>query len=251
MHDKTVFNRVTALYDKMRPNYPAALYTDIFAYKEITAVTTALEIGIGTGQATRPILDTGCTLTAVELGYNLSACTAEKFRSYPNFKVITAPFPDVSLPDNSFDLIYSATAFHWIPEEAGYAKVFSLLKSGGIFARFSNHPAPAKDNEQLHAALQKIYSEDKTMSPHSPNSAIPPEAIAQIPLKYGFTDTKLHLYHRTRTFTSTEYIDRLSTYSDHNSRPPEFHAKIAAAINAHGGKINVFDTIDLQLARKP
>ena len=251
MHDKTVFNRVAALYDKMRPDYPAALYNHIFAYKEITNTSAALEIGIGTGQATRPILDTGCTLTAVELGENLSAFAAEKFRSYPNFKVITAPFPDVPLPDNSFDLIYSATAFHWIPEETGYAKVFSLLKSGGIFARFSNHPAPAKDNEQLHAALQKIYSEDKTMSPHSPNSAQTPETVSQIPLKYGFTDIKLHLYHRTRTFTSAEYIDLLRTYSDHNSRPPEFHAKIAAAIDAYGGKINVFDTLDLQLARKP
>ena len=251
MHDKTVFNRVAALYDKMRPEYPAALYADIFSYQKITNASTALEIGIGTGQATRPILGTGCTLTAVELGDNLSAFAAEKFRSYPNFSVITAAFPDVSLPDNSFDLIYSATAFHWIPEEAGYTKVFSLLKSGGIFARFSNHPIPAKDNEPLHAALQKIYSEDKTMTPHSPNSANPPEVIAQIPLKYGFTDTKLHLYHRTRSFTSAEYIDLLMTYSDHNSRPPEFHARIAAAIDANGGKINVFDTLDLQLARKP
>ena len=251
MHDKTVFNRVTALYDKMRPTYPQALYDHIFAYKEITATSTALEIGIGTGQATRPILDTGCALTAVELGDSLSAFAAEKFRSYPNFSVITAAFPDVSLPDNSFDLIYSATAFHWIPEEAGYTKVFSLLKSGGIFALFSNHPIPDKDNEHLHAALQKIYSEDKTMTPHSPNSANPPEVIAQIPLKYDFTDTKLHLYHRTRSFTSAEYIDLLMTYSDHNSRPPEFHARIAAAIDANGGKINVFDTIDLQLARKP
>ena len=251
MHDKTVFNRVADLYDKMRPNYPSALYADIFSYKKITVASAVLEIGIGTGQATRPFLDTDCTLTAVELGENLSAFAAQKFSSYPNFSVITAAFPEISLPDDSFDLIYSATAFHWIPEEAGYTKVFSLLRSGGVFARFSNHPAPAKDNERLHAALQKIYSKDKTMSPHSPNSARSPEAIARMPLKYGFTDTKLSIYHRTRTFTAAEYIDLLRTYSDHNSRPPEFHARIAAAIDAHGGKINVFDTIDLQLARKP
>ena len=251
MHDKTVFNRVADLYDKMRPDYPAALYTDIFSYKKITETSTALEIGIGTGQATRPILDTGCTMTAVELGDNLSAFAAEKFSSYPNFSVITAAFPDISPPDNSFDLIYSATAFHWIPEEAGYTKVFALLKSGGIFARFANHPSPAKDNPQLYAAIQKIYDQDKTIPPHSPNSAKPPEEIAKIPSKYGFTDIKLNLYHRTRTFTAREYTDLLLTYSDHNSRPPEFHAKIAAAIDAHGGTINVFDTIDLQLARKP
>ena len=251
MHDKTVFNRVAELYDKMRPDYPDTLYNQIFSYKKITETSTALEIGIGTGQATLPILDTGCTVTAIELGDNLSSFVAEKFRSYPNFSIVNAAFPDISLPDSSFDLIYSATAFHWIPEETGYTKVFSLLKSGGIFARFANHPTPAKDNPQLYNHLQKIYLEDKTTDPHSPNSAQSPEIISQIPLKYGFTDINLKIYHRTRTFTSSEYIDLLHTYSDHNSRPPEFYAKISAAIDSHGGIINIFDTIDLQLACKP
>lgn len=60
--------------------------------------------------------------------------------------------------NNLCDLIYSASAFHWIPEEIGYKKVFEILKSGGVFARFANHPYKDKGREEIHEALQKIYS---------------------------------------------------------------------------------------------
>ena len=46
--------------------YPAQLYADIFAGVQLDHTKKALEIGIGMGQATGPILETGCYLTAVE-----------------------------------------------------------------------------------------------------------------------------------------------------------------------------------------
>ena len=73
--------------------------------------------------------------------------------------------------------------------------------------------------------------------------------------KYGFEDISHHLYHRTRDFPAAQYVELLGTYSDHiaieeNTRR-KFFAEIEAAINRMGGVITIFDTIDLQLARKP
>ncbi|MDE7133391.1 MAG: hypothetical protein K2O65_16630 [Lachnospiraceae bacterium] len=78
---------------------------------------------------------------------------------------------------------------------------------------------------------------------------------AKIAEKYGFVDIKYALFYRTRTFLANEYSTLLGTYSDHiaieeNIRK-EFFSKIEDAINNHGGSITVYDTIDLQLARKP
>ena len=46
----------------------------------------------------------------------------------------------------------------------------------------------------------------------------------------------------------------LGTYSDHiaieETIRNEFFSKIEEAINRHGGEITIYDTIDLQLARK-
>ena len=72
--------------------------------------------------------------------------------------------------------------------------------------------------------------------------------------KHGFQDIQYAMFHRTRTFSAAEYSMLLSTYSDHNAMEEkirkEFFSRIEEAIGRHGGKISVYDTIDLQLARK-
>ena len=154
---ETTFNAVAEQYDRMRPGYVRALYRDIFRYGQITAQSSALEIGIGTGQATGPVLEKGCSVVAVELGDRLAAYSSEKFAQYSNFTVYNTDFLDFDAPNNSFDLIYSASAFHWIPEEAGYKRVFDLLAPGGVFARFANHPYRDKEKPALHDAMQRWY----------------------------------------------------------------------------------------------
>ena len=75
-----------------------------------------------------------------------------------------------------------------------------------------------------------------------------------IPEKYGFSDIKYSLFHRERVFLATEYTALLGTYSDHiaieEKMRREFFDKIEEAINSYGGKITIYDTIDLELARK-
>ena len=55
-------------------------------------------------------------------------------------------------------MIYFASAFHWIPEEVEYLKVFKLLKTGGTFARFANNPYKDKGNKPLQKAIQEVYA---------------------------------------------------------------------------------------------
>ena len=78
---------------------------------------------------------------------------------------------------------------------------------------------------------------------------------ALIAEKYGFTDIQYALFRRTRDFTAKEYIALLGTYSDHiaveESIRVRFFAEIEEAINDFGGTVTIYDTIDLQLARKP
>ena len=253
---ETTFNKVFSEYDRWRPTYVAELYEDIFAYKQINQASKVLEIGIGTGQATLPVLERGCLLTAIELGDQLAEYSKQKFSHYKNFKVINSAFQDFECPPNSFDLIFSASAFHWIPEEIGYTKVYEMLKSGGVFARFANHPFKDKEREEIHAAMQKIYAVYMPGSlggtEYSEESA---RSRADISKKYGFTDVNYKLYHRTRTFCAKEYISLLGTYSDNiaieEHKQCRFFAEIQKAIEELGNKITLYDTIDLQLSRKP
>ena len=255
------FDTVAAAYAKLRPGYVDALYQDVFAYCPLDASSRAVEVGIGGGQATEPILRTGCVVTAVEPGENFCILCREKFAAYPGFSVLNGKFEELDFPLDSFDLVFSASAFHWVPEEIGYRKVFAMLKSGGVFARFANHPWRDKGNPALAAALDEIYAKYYHVYyrsvPKLEDEYTEAQALrrAEIAGQYGFTDLRHRLYRRTRTFTAAEYVQLLGTYSDHISLPDEvrlpFFRAVEEAITSHGGTIAIYDTIDLQLARKP
>jgi ubiquinone/menaquinone biosynthesis C-methylase UbiE len=250
------FNTVAAAYDKWSPNYIPELYQDIFAYKPIGQASNVLEIGIGTGQATAPILETGCTLTAVELGDKLAEIVRQKFNQYPKFSVVTTAFQNFECPACSFDLIYSARAFHWIPEEYGYINVYRMLKPGGAFARFATHSYYVKEEEELNTAIQKVYTE------YMPGNALTPQYTEEdakrrsdVAAKYGFIDVAYRLYGRTRTYNAEEYTSLIGIYSDHivleERKKPGFYSGIREAIENYGGTITLQDTVELNLARKP
>lgn len=255
------FNTVANTYEKIRSGYPDELYRALFAYAPLDDSCSAVEIGIGGGQATLPVLKTGCTLTAVEYGDQLAQLCREKFSDYPRFSVITGKFEETALPESAFELVYSASAFHWVPEEIGYPKVFRILMAGGAFARFANHPYQAKDNPVLFEEIQNAYDkyyypyykkQPGKLSEYTEEQAAERAAVAG---KYGFTDIRYELFHRIWTLSAAEYRKLIGTYSDHitiegNIRERFFDA-IEDAINRHGGSISIFDIIDLQMAMKP
>ena len=254
------FDTVAATYEKLRPGYVDDLYRAIFDYIPIGEMSNVVEVGSGSGQASAPMLKTGCFLTAVECGPHFSECLKERFREHERFSVITDKFENVDFPEGAFDLVYSASAFHWIPEEIGYKKIFSMLKNGGAFARFANHPYRAKGAPELSKEIDDIYDEYYYTFYHKQRempieySEEQAKERALTAEKYGFSDIQYKMFYRERHFSAKEYVALLGTYSDHiaidEKIRTDFFSKIAEAINNHGGVINIYDTIDLQLARK-
>lgn len=253
------FDTKVSLYEKMRPGYVEDLYKAIFDYVKIDENSQVVEVGSGSGQATLPVLQTGCTLTAVEYGENFSELLKEKFKDY-KFSVLTGKFEDVELEKDTYDLVFSATAFHWVPEEIGYPKLHEILKQGGAFARFANRPCISQDMPELVKEIDEIYNEyynkHYNLRPGTRKWFSEEDAknISLIPEKYGFKDIRYHLFFRERVFTAKEYTQLLGTYSDHiaieETFRNEFFRKIEEAIDRHGGTITIKDTLDLELARK-
>ncbi len=249
------FNEDVLNYDKMRPTYVKELYENIIQFSNLDSNKNALEIGIGTGQATLPFLNTGCNLTAVELGENMAKFSKEKFAKFHNFDVINSDFESANLKKDDYDLIYSATAFHWIPQEVGYTKVFNLLKSGGVMALFWNHVS--RTDAELDFAIQEVYNKYKSTNESLIHKFSEEKCleIAETIKKYGFVDVGYKLYYQTRLFDAPKYLSLLNTNSDHRARPEEtrilIENELSNVINNFGGKIEKKDTIDLYLARKP
>lgn len=248
-------------YDKWRPRYCKELFNDIIEHSKLNPEKECLEVGCGTGQATEPILKTGSSLLAIELGENFTEFTRNKFKSYKNFQIENADFEKFDLKNNKFDLVFSGTAFHWISEETGYRKVFNSLKSGGTISLFWNKPAPKSFDDPLHLKMQEVY--DKYFGPeiikkakfeHENLQERYAKIISKIE-KYGFIEAEFRLYKQVREFTADEYVSLISTYSDNITMPEpiksQFLTGIRDVIYDFNNNIKVYDTMDLYLARKP
>lgn len=255
MDKRYTFNEDPKNYDRWRPTYCKELFYDIIRYSELNEKKKAIEVGIGTGQATKPFLMTGCDVTAIELGTELAEFSKEKFKEYKNFQAFNTTFEEFECLNNSVDIIYSATAFHWIPEEIGYPKVMQMLKPGGTLALFWNRPFASREDDLLHQKIQSIYQKYRP----SNNKIIENDAerykkILETIQSYGFIDLEMKLYHNTRIFTANDYINLLNTYSDHRSMPGSvklaFESEIKNAILENGNSLNIYDTMDLYLAKK-
>src|SRR5499427_10788964 len=90
----SVFNEVPELYDRIRPGYPDELFADLVAITGLDKTTSLLEVGCGTGQATRSLAALGCSVTAVEPGAGLAALARRRLAAFGNVNVESSAFED-------------------------------------------------------------------------------------------------------------------------------------------------------------
>lgn len=249
------FDNIAEEYDISRPMYVPELFKDLFAYSQINSESCVLEIGMGTGKASEAILDSGCNLIGLEPGIHLAEAANKKFQKYPNLSIVNSTFQDYSCRNEYFDLIYAATAFHWIPEEYGYRRVYELLKHGGAFARFAYHAGTDKKRKELTSKIQECYRKYTSWGDEAKEySEEDAKNLAETARKYGYTDIKHKMYYFTKDFTANEYMGLLRTYPDHMKIEDADRIKlfqgIHSAIVNNGGVITVYYTMDLELARK-
>lgn len=251
------FDREAGDYDLARPEYPAELYRDVFAYQPVDEDSRVLEIGLGSGKASGPVLETGCRLVGLEPGGSLAGLARKRLEGFRNLTLLESTLQDYDCPDGAFDLVYAATAFHWIPEEYGYKRVYGLLRPGGAFARFAYHAGPDRGRGELTREVYELYRRymHGGKGEYRPLTPADGERLLEAHKRYGFTDTEFHLYEFTKDFTAEGYMGLLRTYPDHMALDPAdregLFGGIYDAILRHGGVMTVYYTVDLELGRKP
>lgn len=250
MEFRRIFDTIPEQFDKWRPHYCTAAFADIIQCSSLDSGKSALEIGPGTGQATEPILKTGCAYLAIELGEHLAEYTKKKFNSYPNFHLVNADFETYDFGAQRFDLIYSAAAIQWIPEQIGFQRSYDLLKSGGTFAMMFLQGDFRTPNEALYNKIEAVYA--KYFHPEMPYTQ---KLAYENVVNYGFVDLERREYHSRREYTADEYVSYLGTHSDHivlkEPEKSKFYSGIRSAILEDGNRLVFHDTIVLYLAKKP
>lgn len=251
MEFRKVFDTIAEQFDKYRPRYSAELFADLIEYAGIEPGKTVLELGPGTGQATDPILNTGCDYLAIELGEHLSAMMKRKYCEYPNFNLVNGDFITYDFGSRKFDMIYSAATIQWIPEEIAFSKTFELLKPGGTLVMMLIRGDYKTPNEELFNKIQQVYSDYFKPETEYKHGVF---GYANAP-NYGYVEFEKREYNGKREFTADAYLAYIGTHSDHIVIPERYKSKlfngIKEAVIEAGNKIVFHDTYVLFVAKKP
>lgn len=249
MDFRKTFDKIPEEFDKYRPRYCEELFEKIDSVCSLDSSKIVLEIGPGTGQATEPILETGCRYTAIELGENFTSFMKNKFSCYDNFQIINDDFETHDFHPDSFDLIFSAATIQWIPEKVAFSKTYQILKPGGYLAMFMTRSDEKSANGNLYEKIDQVYKEHFQVKQRY-NCNLNYENVRN----YGFVNYNYYEWKKERILTSEEYITYISTHCEHitleEPYKSAFYAGIKKAIMENDDKIVIIDTIPLYLVQK-
>ena len=68
MEQRFAFDEIATVYRAARPDYPEALIEDVVSYADLKQSDKILEVGCGTGQATKSFAKRGFAIVAMDPG---------------------------------------------------------------------------------------------------------------------------------------------------------------------------------------
>jgi SAM-dependent methyltransferase len=214
---RETFESAADVYDAARPSYPEQLFDDLVELADLRPGARLLEIGCATGKATRPLLERGFSVVCVELGARL----AERARANlagRHVEIHVAPFEVWETETDQFDLVYAATAWHWVDPAIRYRKAYKLLRPAGHIAFWSAQHAFPVDYDPFFAEIQEVYD---AIGENRPGEWPPPtpdrvaDDAAEIEATGLFEGINVRRYVWESEYSAEEYIALLDTFSGH------------------------------------
>ena len=232
LNRRTAFGEAAEAYDTMRPGYPAAAIARAMGWASLAEGECLLEIGCGTGQATTAFAAAGLAVTALEPDAALAARARRRLSPYPKVSVIEETFEEF-VSSGRFDAILAATSFHWIAPPVRARRCAELLPPGGHVILLANlHPMPYTG---FFTRVQEIY--ERLVPQWGAVDAIQlrtrdsrESVIAS--LGPSFRSGGVETFEWTQRYTADEYLQLLSTYSDHRRLPDRQRERLFADIHA-------------------
>ena len=247
-HLRSTFDSVATLYDEARPGYPEQLFDDLASLSGTGSGAKALEIGCGTGQATLPLERRGYCVLCVELGERLAAITRGKLSEHPDAWVLVSSFEEWPLAklEGTFDLVVSATAFHWVAPAVRYRKSAQALRPGGSLALIWNRPDPDGSSEGFPEALEDVHRrEAPELAPvRRPRTRLDwePDKAGEIGRSGFFERPEERVYRFGVAHDAESYLRLLGTFSSHRALDERTREGLFAAVvwlidEEYGGRV--------------
>lgn len=250
---RSVFGSDIEGYEAIRPGYPDDLFHLIAARTEGRDIFG--EIGPGTGLATAGLLELGPRrFIGFEPDKALAGFLASRF---PAIEVVNDDFCSAGV-DGKFDLIASASSFHWLDADAALRRARELLVPNGCLAIWWNVYRETGIGDPFAEAVTPLLLE----------LDLPPSQTAEHHYGLdqhhhfsclnsgGFVDVEFHLFRRERTLSPAQARALYSSFSlvrilAEPRREALLDAISAIVVKQFGGAAPSILLSPIYLAKKP
>jgi SAM-dependent methyltransferase len=256
---RLVFGQVAELYEQARPSYPDQLVDDVLACAQLEEDDRILEVGAGTGKATRLFARAGAEIVAIEPSREMSAVARATCAPHPSITIVEAEFERWQRPEGRFKLLICAQAWHWIDPDVRYVKAREVLAEGGLLATFWNwpdwqeHPLRAALDEAYRQVVPALLTSCGPMNSLTPGDDPVDGWTEEIEGTEGFDQPEVHVYSWQCHYCTQEWVDLLATHSDHALLDAPTRERlldrVGAAIESQGGEFELTYLTRLCLAR--
>jgi len=218
------FARSAAAYERGRPGYPEAAIRHVVAQLPPRAVV--LDLAAGTGKLTRPLLEAGLRVVAVEP-------VAEMREALPaGARALDGTAETIPLRDGAVAAVTAGQAFHWFDGDRALAEIARVLVGDGLLALFWNRRVEA---DPINRAI------DAVVDPH--RGEVPTHRGD--PWRAAFERTALFGPLEERTFDNAQELDadgleaRVGSISFIASLEPAERARVLEQVRAIAGAATV------------
>lgn len=230
------FGEVAELYERARPSYPPALVDELLRGDP----RRVLDVGCGTGKAGSLFLERGCEVLGVEVDPRMAQIARES-----GLEVEVSRFEMWEPAERRFDLVICAQAWHWIDPRLGAAKAAAALVEQGRIGVFWNIGDPPAD---VRALLAPIYAR---LEPALENYSVVlgnaggrvGQTLSDMDASGVFGRAEVSTFSWCQAYRTAEWLDFISTHSDHQALEPERRKRLLAAvgeaIDRLGGSLEV------------
>jgi len=265
---KNTFSKVITDYDLARPTYPEAVYQQIMQFSDMRENAIILEVGAGTGQATDLFVNRNHSsesiikknkffLELLEVSDEQVTFLKDKYHKHPQITVKKDYFEEYNT-DKQYDLIYSATAFHWVKSEIGYPKAWDMLKPNGTLAVFWQMSSVTYYDDGLFVGLNAIkhkYLPNESLGFDAQGiEKVKEKRINQIQSGGCFGIPEVYEFRWTDTYDADRYAALVNTYSSTQTLRSDvrdaYLEEIRRYINNNGGIVKLPQLVMLYLVKK-
>ena len=236
-HLGRVFNEDPGLYDRVRPGYPAELFTDLAAVTGLGGGSSVLEVGCGTGQATRSLAPMAGSVTAVEPGPEMAELARRRLATAGNVTVETSRFEDWDDRGRRFDALVAAASWHWVDPAIGWRRAHDVLVPGGWMALVGHVVVRRPDEPEVYAETADLHEQ---FAPGNPDWGHPPleDEVRATDQGWGsvedpgglFGPTAVRWYPSVQWFDGAGFADLLRSTSLYRALDPGVRVPLLDAI---------------------